>query len=371
MHTSAGLRGISAGQTSLCTVGKEGTGLSYRGYDILDLAEYATFEEVAYLILHGELPTRSELTAFIDKLMVLRGLPNPLKEVLERIPAETHPMDVMRTGCSMLGTLEPELNFDQQLETATRLLAVLPSIMCYWYRFVTDGVRIDTETDDKSIAGHLLHALSGNKPGDLNQRAMDVSLILYAEHELNASTFAARVCAATLSDFHSAVTAAIGTLRGALHGGANEAAMDLIQQYESPEQAVRGVTHKLVSKEKIMGFGHAIYQVSDPRNVVIKAWSKKLSDEIGDTRLFAISEAIEELMWEQKKLFPNLDFFSASAFHFLGVPTQLFTPIFVCSRVSGWSGHIMEQRANNTLIRPTADYIGSADRPFPPIDRRS
>ncbi len=368
--TGAGLRGQTAGQTAIATVGQEGHGLTYRGYEIQQLAEHAQFEEVAYLLLYGKLPTASELKAYKVRLKNLRGLPVALKEVLERIPAGPHPMDVMRTGCSMLGTLEPETDFAQQQDIADRLLAVFPSIMCYWHRFVTDGTRIEVETDDESIAGHLLHMLQGRQPSALHERCMGASLILYAEHEFNASTFACRVCAATLSDIYSAVTAGIGTLRGPLHGGANEAAMALIEQFETPKQAREGVLDMLGRKDKIMGFGHAVYRESDPRSAVIKAWSKKLSDAVGDTRLFDVSEAIENLMREEKRLFPNLDFYSASAYHLLGIITPLFTPIFVVSRITGWSSHIMEQRENNVLIRPSADYTGPAHADWTPIEAR-
>ncbi|MFQ5681865.1 MAG: 2-methylcitrate synthase [Candidatus Binatia bacterium] len=366
----AGLRGQSAGQTEITAVGKEGHGLTYRGYNILDLAEHARFEEVAYLLLYGKLPTESELKAHGAKLKRLRGLPQPLKDVLELIPGDAHPMDVMRTGCSMLGVLERETNFEQQQDIADRLLAVFPSVICYWYRFVTDGVRIDVETGDDSLAGHFLHMLHDREPSALHRRAMDVSLILYAEHEFNASTFACRVCAATLSDFYSAVTAGIGTLRGPLHGGANEAAMALIQRFETPDQAREGVHEMLGRKEKIMGFGHAVYRESDPRNVVIKAWSKRLSDAAGDTRLYPVSEAIEAVMWDEKRLFANLDFYSASAYHLMGLPTSLFTPIFVLSRITGWSAHIMEQRTANVLIRPSADYTGPEHLDWVPIQAR-
>lgn len=368
--TNAGLRGQTAGQTAIATVGQEGHGLAYRGYEIQQLAEHAQFEEVAYLLLYGKLPTASELKAYKVRLKNLRGLPVALREVLERIPAGAHPMDVMRTGCSMLGTLEPETDFAQQQDIADRLLAVFPSIMCYWHRFVTDGTRIEVETDDESIAGHLLHMLQGRQPSALHERCMGASLILYAEHEFNASTFACRVCAATLSDIYSAVTAGIGTLRGPLHGGANEAAMALIEQFETPKQAREGVLGMLGRKDKIMGFGHAVYRESDPRSAVIKAWSKKLSDAVGDTRLFDVSEAIENVMRGEKRLFPNLDFYSASAYHLLGIATPLFTPIFVVSRITGWSSHIMEQRENNVLIRPSADYTGPVHADWTPIEAR-
>ena len=368
--SGAGLRGQSAGETALSTVGVSGSGLTYRGYDVKDLAENATFEEVAYLILYGELPTTAQLEAYKTKLKGMRGLPQALKEVLERIPADAHPMDVMRTGCSMLGNLEAEHNFSEQSQIADRLLAAFPSIICYWYRFSHDGVRIDTETTDEQIGAHFLHLLHGKAPSALHAKVMDVSLILYAEHEFNASTFTARVCASTLSDMHSCVTGAIGSLRGPLHGGANEAAMEMIEKFASAEDATAGTLAMLARKDKIMGFGHAIYRESDPRNEVIKAWSKKLADEVGDTVLFPVSEAIDKTMWEQKRLFPNADFYHASAYHFMGIPTKLFTPIFVCSRVSGWTAHVFEQRANNRIIRPSAEYIGVEQRAVVPLADR-
>ncbi len=360
--SGAGLRGQSAGETELCTVGLTGTGLTYRGYDISDLAAGATFEEVAHLILHGELPNQAELDAYKAKLKGLRGLPQALREVLERIPADTHPMDVMRTGCSMLGNLEPEGDFSNQLDVADRLLGALPSIINYWYRFSHDGERIETETDDDSIAGHFLSTLLGKTPSEMHRRVMDVSLILYAEHEFNASTFTARVCASTLSDMHSCVTAAIGSLRGPLHGGANEAAMELIEKFSSAEEAAEGIRGMLERKDTIMGFGHAIYADSDPRNAIIKQWAEKLAEGASDSELYPISVAVEKTMWDEKKLFANADFFHASAYHFMGIPTQIFTPIFVCSRVSGWAAHVMEQRGNNRIIRPSADYIGLEPR---------
>ncbi len=366
----AGLRGQSAGETALCTVGKEGTGLTYRGYDMKELAEKVSFEEVAYLLLYGELPTQAQLDAYRARLKSLRGLPQPLKEVLERIPKDAHPMDVMRTGCSFLGNLEPEKDFSEQRDVADRLLAVFPSIITYWYRFSHDGVRIDVETDDESIGAHFLHCLRGEQPNELHATVMNVSLILYAEHEFNASTFTARVCASTLSDMHSCVTGAIGSLRGPLHGGANEAAMEMIEQWQSADEAEREILGMLERKEKIMGFGHAIYREFDPRNEVIKGWSKKLADEVGDKVLFPVSERVEEVMWREKKLFPNADFFHASAYHFMGIPTKLFTPIFVMSRVTGWAAHVMEQRSNNRIIRPSADYVGPDLRPVPSIEQR-
>jgi len=368
--SGAGLRGQVAGETALCTVGKTGSGLTYRGYDISELAEKAKFEEVAFLLLRGHLPTQQELNDYTNKIKSLRGLPKALKEVLERIPADAHPMDVMRTGCSMLGNLETETSFEQQDDVIDRLLATLPSMISYWYRFSHDGVRIDTALEDDSIGAHFLHMLSGDVPNELFTQVMNVSLILYAEHEFNASTFTARVCASTLSDMHSCVTAAIGSLRGPLHGGANEAAMDMIQQWHSADEAEREIMGMLARKEKIMGFGHAIYAESDPRNVIIKQWSKKLADHVGDTELYPVSERCEAVMWREKKLFCNADFFHASAYHFMGIPTKLFTPIFVMSRVTGWAAHVKEQRANNRIIRPSADYTGPATAQWVDIANR-
>jgi len=370
MLGGAGLRGQVAGQTSLCTVGATGHGLSYRGYAIEELADKAQFEEVAYLLLRGHLPNQDELVAYKAKLKSLRGLPEKLKEVLECIPKDAHPMDVMRTGCSMLGVLETEENFSAQDQSIDRLLAAFPSIICYWYRYTHEGVRIETETDDDSIGAHFLTMLRGEKPNELHERVMNVSLILYAEHEFNASTFTARVCASTLSDIHSCVTGAIGTLRGPLHGGANEAAMALILRFSSPDEAEAGLMGMLEKKEKIMGFGHAIYRESDPRNAVIKRWSEKLAADAGNTVLYPISVRCEDVMWREKKLFCNADFFHASAYHFMGIPTKLFTPIFVMSRVTGWAAHVKEQRANNRIIRPSADYTGPGHQEWLPIDKR-
>jgi 2-methylcitrate synthase len=367
---AGGLAGVVAGKTAICTVGKEGKGLTYRGYSIHDLAEHATFEEVAYLLLYGQLPTAFQLTAFRSRLISHRGLPEPLRGMLDALPATANPMDVMRTACSMLGCLEPEESFERQHEVAERLLAVFTSALLYWHARHAGGRQIETQTPDDSIAAHFLHLLHGKKPSEPHRRAMDVALILYAEHEFNASTFAARVATATLTDFYSAITAAIGTLRGPLHGGANEAAMQLIARFKTPEEAEAGIVQALAKKEKVMGFGHRVYTVSDPRSDIIKAWAKRLAGEAQDTRLYPVSEAIERVMWSQKKLFPNLDFYSASAFHFLGVPTPLFTPIFVISRTAGWAAHVIEQRADNRLIRPTADYVGPDPRPFIPPEQR-
>ncbi|OCX94555.1 MAG: 2-methylcitrate synthase [Pseudomonas sp. CO183] len=368
--SGAGLRGQIAGQTALCTVGKTGAGLTYRGYDVRDLAAECDFEEVAYLLFYGELPTAQQLADYKNRLKTMRDLPQALKEVLERIPANAHPMDVMRTGSSVLGTLEPEVSFEQQRDVAERLMAAFPAIMCYWYRFTHDGVRINCTSDEDTLGGHFLALLHDKKPSDLHVKVMNVSLILYAEHEFNASTFTARVCASTLSDLYSCVTGAIGSLRGPLHGGANEAAMDMIEQWKSPEEAREAILGMLERKDKIMGFGHAIYSVSDPRNEVIKVWAKKLADEVGDTVLYPVSVAVDETMWEQKKLFPNADFYHASAYHFMGIPTKLFTPIFVCSRVTGWASHVFEQRSNNRIIRPSAEYIGPEQRKVVPIAQR-
>ena len=368
---AGGLAGVTAGQTAIATVGKEGAGLTYRGYDIYDLAENASFEEVAYLLHRGSLPDREGLAAYVERLKRLRGLPDALKDTLQRIPADSHPMDVLRTGCSMLGNVEPEGDFSNQRQVADRLLACFPSILLYWYRFHVDGVRIETETDDDSVAGHFLHLLHDQPPSEFHRRVLDVSLILYAEHEFNASTFSAKVIAATLSDFHSAVTGAIGALRGPLHGGANEAAMELVEKFRTVAEAETGIRDALARKDKIMGFGHRVYTTSDPRNKVIKEFSRRLAEEVGDSRLYPVSEVIEKVMWEEKKLFPNADFYSATAYHFMGIPTPLFTPIFVCSRITGWSAHIMEQRANNRLIRPAAEYIGPELQNWIPIDERS
>lgn len=369
-NTGAGLRGQSAGQTAICTVGAAGNSLRYRGYNVEDLAENASFNETAYLILNGELPNAAQLSDFVARLKSKRGLPQALKEVLERIPADAHPMDVLRTGCSFLGNLETEASFADQMQHAERMLAAFPSIICYWYRFSHDGVRIEVETDDDTIGAHFLHMLHGKKANDLHAKVMDVSLILYAEHEFNASTFTARVCASTLSDLHSCVTGAIGSLRGPLHGGANEAAMAMLEQYPSVEAAREDVMAKLTAKEKIMGFGHAVYREKDPRNAIIREWSRKLAADVGDTVLFPVSEIVEKILWDEKRLFANADFYHASAYHFMGIPTPLFTPIFVMSRVTGWTAHIMEQRANNRIIRPSADYTGPEPRSVTPLSDR-
>ncbi|MGR5078050.1 bifunctional 2-methylcitrate synthase/citrate synthase [Photobacterium swingsii] len=367
----AGLRGQSAGSTALCTVGKTGTGLTYRGYDITDLANHAEFEEVAYLLLKGKLPNQRELNEYKQTLIAKRGLPDALKLVLEAIPATAHPMDVMRTGCSMLGNLDQETDFSQQYDKTDTLLAMLPAIICYWYRFSHDGVRIDTASSkEPCIGGYFLEMLTDKKPSAMHKQVMHCSLVLYAEHEFNASTFAGRVCASTLSDLHSCVTAAIGTLRGPLHGGANEAAMAMIQQWRTPDDAEQGIMFMLDGKDKVMGFGHAIYRESDPRNALIKEWSRKLAKGAKDPQLFDISVRVEEVLKREKDLFANADFFHASAYHYMGIPTKLFTPIFVMSRVTGWAAHIFEQRAHNRIIRPSADYEGPEHQDWLPIEER-
>ena len=367
----AGLRGQVAGQSAICTVAAMGhSGLTYYGYQVEDLAENCEFEEVAWLLFNGELPNEKELATYKQKLASLRDLPIELKEVLERIPASAHPMDVLRTGVSMLGNLETETDFSQQQDHADRLVAALPGIVCYWYRYSHDGVKIDLNTGANSVGGHFLHLLHDKAPSELHERVMQVSLILYAEHEFNASTFTSRVCASTLSDYHSCITGAIGSLRGHLHGGANEAAMDMIEDWTSEDQAEAEMMGMLERKEKIMGFGHAVYSESDPRNAVIKVWSKLLSEEYGDDSLYRVSERCESVMWREKKLFCNADFFHASAYFYMGIPTKLFTPIFVMSRVTGWSAHVFEQRSNNRIIRPSSEYTGPDGRKVPPMSER-
>ena len=367
---TAGLRGQIAGQTALCTVGKTGTGLTYCGYDISDLAANVQFEEVAYLLKNGELPNAQQLQEFRNNLKKHRELPHTIKQALELLPEECHPMDVMRTGCSILGNIETEADFSQQDQCIDRMLALFPAIICYWYRFSHNGIRIETTSDEDSIGAHFLHLLHGSTPTELHSQVMHASLNLYAEHEFNASTFTARVCASTLSDIHSCITAAIGTLRGPLHGGANEAAMDMISSFKDPDHAEQEIMRMLSEKQLIMGFGHAVYRKSDPRNAIIKEWSKRLAENADDPQLFDISERCEAVMWREKKLFCNADFFHASAYNFLNIPTKLFTPIFVMSRVSGWTAHVKEQRAGNRIIRPNAEYIGPSERKVVPLQER-
>ena len=366
----AGLRGQVAGKTSLSTVGKAGKGLTYRGYEIEVLADKASFEEVAYMLLYGNLPNQEEFNTYSAKLKKLRVLPSELKEVLENIPASAHPMDVMRTGCSMLGNLEPEGEFTNQNSSADRILASMASIIVYWYKSSHEDIKVDLETDYETIGGHFLFLLTGKEPSEDEIRCLDTSLILYAEHGFNASTFTARTCASTLSDIHSCITGAIGTLRGPLHGGANEAAMEMIEKYSSREEARQAVLEMLEKKEKIMGFGHAVYSTEDPRNKIIKSWAEKLSKAGRDETLYQVSEEIEKTMDEEKNMFANTDFFMASAYHYLGIPTKLFTPLFVIGRTSGWAANIFEQRADNRIIRPSEEYIGPDHSDWVDIENR-